>query len=138
VPTPISERQWLVNVAGISGLFQTKSGGVTDVEHTKEFDGGALEPDIYPGPPMVDDLTVSRPYKAPRDTQVVRELRRVLDRGQRFDTVVTCKPTDAALAPIGAAEVYDVTLKRVSAPEANARSSNPSRLELTFTVKRVR
>lgn len=134
---PQSERQWLVNVAGVAGLFQTKSGGGVSVEHSKDFDGGALTPDIYQGAPTYEDLTVSRPFQVPRDTQVRQSLQRILAAGQRFDTVVTCTPTNESMVPIGTPETYQCTLMRVNPGEANTNSGNPSRLELVFTVRSV-
>lgn len=138
MPTNVAERQWLITVSGVPGVFGTKSGGVLTVEHTRDFDGGSLTPKIYQGPPQISDMTVSRAYEVPRDTDVARQLRAVLAGGRRFEATINATPLDESMVPVGPAEVYEAVLSGVNAPEGNANSSQTSRLELTFSVRAVR
>jgi hypothetical protein len=134
----ISEGHWLINVAGIPGTFQTKTGGEVGVEHTKDFDGGSLSPNVFQGKPAVSDLTVGRGYRSPRDGTIAKALRARLASGSRFSAIVTCQALSEQMVPIGEADIYDCVLQKVSPQEANANSAQPSRLELVFTAKSVR
>jgi hypothetical protein len=134
----ISEGHWLIEVAGVPGSFQTKSGGDVEVEHTKDFDGGSLKPKAFQGKPVISDLTIGRAFQVPRDSDVKKALQARLNNGQRFNTTVTARPVNEEMGAIGEPQVYEAVLKRVSGQEANANSSQPSRLELVFTVLSVR
>lgn len=134
----ISEGTWLIDVAGIAGTFQTKTGGEVGVEHTKDFDGGALVPGVAQGKPNVTDLVVGRAYKVPRDSEIAKDLRGRLARGARFPAIITCRALNEQMVPTGQVDVYDGLLQKVSPQEANANSAQASRLELTFTITSVR
>lgn len=131
----ISESQWLIQVSGIPGTFQTKTGGDVSVEHQKEFDGGSLVPTISQGKPMLADLTVGRSYQVPRDQQLAAQLEDRLKSGRRFEAAITCTPLDEAQVPCGTAKTFQGTLQKVTSPEGNANSATKSRFELTFTVR---
>lgn len=134
----ISEARWLIEVAGVPGTFQTKTGGATGVEHTKSRDGGQLKPRIYQGPPNTDDLTVSRDFQVPRDEEVRRALQARLNSGQRFTAVITCRPLSETMGAVGQPHVYEGVLQKVTPPEGNANSGQPSKLELVFTISEAR
>lgn len=131
----ISEGHWLIQVSGITGTFQTKTGGETEVEHTKDFDGGSLVPNIFQGKPNVSDITVSRAFQAPRDALIRKQLLDRLKTGGRSNHTIVATPLNEQMVPTGSPETYDAVLRRVGGREANANSAQPSRLELMFTVR---
>lgn len=136
--TAISESRWLIQIAGITGNWATLTGGEATVEHTKDHDGGSLVPRVFQGLPNVGDITVGRTYQVPRDAQLARDLRAAIASGRRWSTTVTARPLDETMQTVDAPQTYEVVLQRVNAPESNANSSQPSRIELVFTTIAVR
>ncbi len=134
----ISEGNWLVEVAGIPGTFQTKTGGDTEVEHVTERDAGKYDRNVYQGPPITGDLTVGRGYQVPRDQDIRNTLIQRMQSGHRWETTITARPLDEANGVLGKPQVFQAVLKRIGNPEKNANSAQPSRFELTFTVVAVR
>lgn len=136
--TMISQRQFLTKVAGIDGYWSTFSGGETSVEHSKQFDGGSLVPDVLSSNPVISDVTVSRGFRPERDAAIRRLLQRALAQGRAVRTTITRTPTDEDYTPIGQPEVYDVQLRSVTPSDSDANSGDASRLQLVFTVRSVR
>lgn len=130
-----SQRQFLVKVSGVEGLFATKTGGDTTAEATDVWDGGRLTPEKLASPPATSDVVVSRPYDAHRDAAIVRFLRATVGRGR---TTISIQGTDADLIAVGSPVVYaNALLIGVTAPEVDAASGDPARFELTFAVESV-
>lgn len=134
----VAQRQFLTKVAGIDGLWATCSGGEASVEHTKQFDGGALVPDILSGNPQISDLTVSRGYDPTRDGPIRSNLSRMLAQGRSYATTISRTPTDEDYTPIGPAEVFEGKLKTVTPSDSDANSGDAARFQLVFTVRSVK
>lgn len=134
----IAQRQFLIKVAGIDGFWSTFSGGEVSVEHTRQFDGGALVPDLLSGNPTISDVTVSRGYKPRRDGAYRSQLARALAQGKGFVTTITKTPTDEDYTKIGPPEVYEVKLKTVTPSDSDANSADAGRFQLVFSCRSVK
>lgn len=131
----IAQRQWLTKVAGIDGFWATFSGGEVAVEHTRQYDGGSLVPDLLSGNPTISDITVSRGYDPNRDGPLRSRLSLALAQGKGFRTTITRTPTDEDYTPIGRPEVYEVSLRTVTPSDADANSADGSRFQLVFSTR---
>lgn len=131
--TKLSARQWLVTVDGIDGTWARISAGETSAEGTRVRDGGATKADVLAGPPETDEVTVSRPFDAERDHDLVTTLLPLV--GQLY-TTITKQPLYGDMSRVAVKpRVYsDCLLTKVSDPESDADSGDPSVLELTFMV----
>lgn len=130
-----AQRQFLVSVAGVSGLFATKSGGATTAEVTRVYNGGKLTPELLASPAQTEDLTIGRPWDPDRDAPVLARLRPLVGRHR---TTVSVQPTDVDLVAVGRPTVYaNALLIGVNDPEADADSGDAARLELTWAVESV-
>lgn len=136
--TKIAQRQFLTKVAGLEGFWATFSGGEVSVEHTRQFDGGALTPDLLTGNPSISDITVSRGFDVTRDGPIRSTLARSLAQGRAFKTTITRTPTDEDYTPTGVPEVYEVQLKSVTPSDADANSADAARIQLVFSTRSVR
>lgn len=134
----IAQRQFLTKVAGIDGYWATFSGGEPSVEHTRQFDGGSLVPDLLSGNPAISDVTVSRGYDPTRDGPVRAALARALAAGKGFSTTITRTPSDEDFTPMGDPEVYEVKLKSVTPAESDANSADGARMQLVFSCRSVK
>lgn len=131
-----SARQFLVKVDGIDGFWSTKSGGNVTADNTKVYDGGSLKPDIITNPPTAEDLSLTRPYDADRDDEVVRSLIQLVG---SWDTTVSVTPTDADLVAIAPPRVYsNARLTGVTEPEVDSSSGDAAMIGLTFAVSDYR
>jgi hypothetical protein len=132
---PASQKMFLVNVSGIPGYFDTKSGGETSSETSKHYDGGSLIPDVLAAPAETDNITVSRSWKFSRDFAAHRAARKQVG---RWRTTVSVTPTDEDLVAVGEPTTYtDALLVRVSEPEYDSSSGDPATFELEFAVGAV-
>lgn len=132
---PSSQRQFLVSVSGISGYFQTKSGGETSSETTKNYDGGSLKGEVLAGPAETENITVSRAYNYARDYTAHASARRQVG---RWRTTVSVTPTNVDLVASGKATVYsNALLVRVSEPEVDSGGNDPAVFELEFAIGSV-
>lgn len=130
-----AQRQFLVSVAGVPGLFASKSGGNTTSEVNRVYNGGSLTPELMAAPAQTEDVTAGRPWDPERDAPIVARLRPLVGRGRM---TVSVQPTDVDLIAIGRPTVYaNALLIGVTEPEADADSGDPARLELTFAVESV-
>lgn len=130
-----AKRQFLVRVDGIDGYWATKTGGRKDVATTKVFDGGTRMADILTANPLVDDLTLGRPYDRDRDGPLVK---RLLALAGLWDTMIYETPTDENLVPSGDALTYNVRLVGVHPPEPDAGGgASEAVLQLVFSVRDV-
>lgn len=134
-PGKIAQRQFLTKVAGLDGYWATFSGGEVSVEHTRQFDGGSLVPDLLTGNPSISDITVSRGYSVTRDGPIRAQLARALSQGDSFETTISRTPTDEDYTPIGPPEVYEVKLKTVTPSDADANSAEGARFQLMFSTR---
>lgn len=130
-----AQRQFLVKVSGIDGLFASKTGGNTASEATDVYDGGTLTPEKISNPPRTDDVSVGRPFDPIRDRPVLRRLRPLVG---RWRTTVSVQDTDADLVAIGQPTVYsNALLIGLTDPEHDAASGDAAAFEMTFAVETV-
>lgn len=128
-----SARQQLVEVAGFPGYFANKEGGEIEAESSKVWDGGTLKPETMAGPAETGNVTVSRPYRPAVHGPILKRLAKQVG---RWRTTVSVYDTDPDLGVVGQPVVYaNALLVRLTRPEADASSSDPSTLELEFAVE---
>lgn len=128
----MAQRQSLVTVEAIPGLWATKSGGNVSADVTPVWDGGADSPEQMAGPASAENITVSRPVDDLRDLPDLSRIRRLVG---KLVTTVTVQPTDGDLFPIGEPTVYpDALLVTMTEPDYDASSSDPQVIELEFAV----
>lgn len=129
-----AERDFLITVEGIQEAFQTKTGGDTTAESSKDYDGGSDVPVILTGPPTTDAIVVGRRWDSDRDNAVVKRNRQ---RVGSWRTTITVQPLDGAGVADGDPTVYRGKLTRQTDPEVNRNSATPSRYEMTFEIESV-
>lgn len=131
--TKLSARQWLVTVSGIDGTWSKISAAETAAEGTRVRDGGATKADVLAGPAETDEVTVTRPFDALRDHDLVTTLLPLV--GQFFATI-TKQPLQGDMTRYDVKpRVYsDCLLTKVVDPESDADSADANMLELTFMV----
>lgn len=128
----MAQRQALVSIEGIPGLWATKTGGDVSADVTPVWDGGTDHPDQLASPASSDNITVSRPVDDDRD---LVEMKRIKKQVGRFTATVTVQPTNGDLFPIGDPDVYpEALLIRASTPEYDAASGDPQVWELEFAI----
>lgn len=131
----ISQRQFLVTVDGVEGVFMTKSGGGVASDSTKIYDGGKKIPEIITSTPEIENITVGRSYKSGRDDVVLRTLR---EKVGRFVTTISVQETDADFVAVGKPVVYaEAVLVGITEPDYDSGSGDPAMLELEFACKSV-
>lgn len=131
-----SQRQWLVRVDGIEGLWARKTGGAITADTTKAYDGGNPTPDLISAPPSAENVTVGRTYDEDRDGPILRRLRPLVG---VFRTTVSVTPTDADLVAIGEPIVYaGALLVGVTESDVDAGSGDASDFDLEFAISSYR
>lgn len=132
---PAAQRQFLIAVSTVTdGYFATKSGGATEADVARVYDGGSLDGELIAAPPVTENITVGRPYRPARDSIVVQRHERGVG---RLRATITITPTDPDLVPVGEATTHaDCLLVGVNPPEADAGSGDPGTYELVFAVPR--
>jgi len=133
-----SQRMFLVTVNGISGTFQTKTGGDTTSDVTKNYNGGATSPELLAAPAETDNITVSRIYNHDRDYAIHKQLRAKVG---RWRTTISVTPTDEDLNSLGsgkATQYPNALLVRTSEPDYDSSGSDGAMLELEFAVGSVK
>lgn len=127
-----AQRQFLVKVGDLPGYFASKSGGNVSADVNKVYDGGSLKPDLVTAPAVAENITVSRPYDATRDPDLLARLRSVVG---VYTATLTVQPTDRDLAPVGRAAVYpNAVLAAVNEPDVDASSGDAAMYELEFAI----
>lgn len=135
VSKPSRQMNFLVSVSGISGLFQTKTGGDTSSDVTKNWDGGSLTPAMLTTPASTDNITVSRAWDTSRDRTAHAAARKKVG---RWVTTVSVTPTNDDLVAVASPTVYsNAVLVRVSEPPVDSSSGDPATFELEFAVGSV-
>lgn len=130
-----SQRQFLVSVSGVSGLFDTKSGGETSADTTKHYDGGSTQPEVLSAPAETDNITISRAWKYERDYEIHKLLRA---RVGRYRATLSVTPTNEDLIAIAKPTTYpNALLVRVSEPDYDSGSSDIATWELEFAIGSV-
>lgn len=129
----LSARQWLVTIEGIDGTWAAISAAETAAEGTRVRDGGATKASVLAGPAETDDITCTRPFDADRDHDLITSLLPLV--GQWY-TTITKAPLRGDMTRVDTKpRVYsEALLVKVSDPESDADSGDPSRVELTFMV----
>lgn len=134
----IAQRQFITKIAGIDGLWATFSGGEVSVGQTKTFDGGSTVPDILTANGEISDVTTSRTYDPDRDGPIEATLQRALSQQRAVRTTITRQPTDEDYTPSGPTKTFEVQLKTVTPPEADANSGDAARISLVWGCRSVR
>lgn len=131
-----SQRQFLVRVEGLEGLWARKSGGNTTAEPTRVYDGGRVDPDLVAAAPTTENVTVGRTYQRDRDQPILKRLRPLVG---SYRTVISVTPTDRDLVAVGDPDVYDnAVLAGITEVEVDAAGNDPAGIELVFAVTKVR
>lgn len=127
-----SARQFLVKVDGIEGFWATKQGGGVSADTTPVYDGGNTKPDIISNPAMAEDVTVTRPFDAERDWDMLTALNQQVG---SYTATVSVTPTNADLVAIKPPRVYaNALLKAVQEPETDAGSGDAATCGLVFAI----
>lgn len=125
-----TKAEWLVTVQGITGTWRTSGGGGVTAATSKDYDGGALKPDILGGLQEHADLTITRSFDPVRDLAVLEKLLPLV--GRASFTVVK-QATDANRTRIGKPIVYPgCVLNGMTYPDSDASASDASEFTLTF------
>lgn len=131
-----SERSFLVVVNGISGTFQTKTGGDTTSDVTMNYNGGSTTPELLAAPAATANIIVSRSYDHSRDYQAHKNARAQVG---RWSTNISVTPTDADLNSLGSPTQYpNALLVRVSEPDVDSSSGSVAMFELEFAIGAVK
>jgi hypothetical protein len=125
-----TKAEFLVTVQGIAGTWRTSGGGGVTATTSKDYDGGALKPDILGGLQEFADLTVTRSFDPQRDLPVLEKL---LPQVGRSEFTLVKQATDANRARIGKPIVYPgCVLSGMTYPDSDAAASDASEFTLTF------
>lgn len=128
----MAQRQGLVSIEGIAGLWATKTGGDVTADVTPVWDGGTDHPDQLASPPSSDNVTVSRPVDDDRDLAEMKAIKKQVGRLRR---TITVQPTNADLFPIGDPDVYpEALLVRATSLAVDAASGDPQVWELEWAI----
>lgn len=131
-----SQRQFLVSISGINGLFSTKSGGAITADTSKVYDGGSLTPEVLSGSADVGNVTVSRAYDHTRDAALLSTLRAKVG---RQTATISVTPADRDLVAIGSPTVYsDALLVGLTEPDSDASSADAATFELEWAIGQVK
>lgn len=131
-----SQRQFLVQVTGISGLFMTKTGGDTTSDVSKVYNGGSTTPELLASPAETDNIIVARAYDHSRDYQAHKNARAKVG---RWRTTISVTPTDEDLNSLGNASTYpNALLVRVSEPDYDSSGGDATTWELEFAIGAVK
>ncbi len=129
---PASQRQQLVQVAGIPGWMGTKTGGEIEAEVSKAWDGGATQPETLSSPSETSNVVVSKLYRSAIHKPILDSWAKQVG---TLRTTVSVFDTDPDLGPIGQPTVYaGALLTKLTRPEYDASSSDPAMFELEFAV----
>lgn len=129
---PSAQRHFLVKVEGVDGYFQTKSGGNISADTTKNFDGGAEQPDVMASPPQAEDVTVGRAFKRQRDGDFLAAIRLRVGKERR---TVSVQPTDGDMVASGKAVDYpQALLVGLNEMEVDSSSGEPSMYEMVWSI----
>ena len=130
--TKLSQRQTLVSIKDLPGLWASKSGGNITADASPVWDGGSVTPEMMAGPASAENITTGRPFDDQRDLPLLGVLR---SRVGKWRTTITVQYTNADLVPIGVPTVYpDALLVSCNEPEADASSSDSMMLELEWAI----
>lgn len=128
----INKSQFLVSITGIPGTWSQSTGGGLTAEVTKDYDGGALRPDMIGGKPSADDLELTRAFDPVRDLPLMAKLRKEVGRGRY---TISKQSTDANFAKVGAPITYaGCVLIGMNDPESDAASSDVAQIVLKFAT----
>lgn len=129
-----SVRQHAVTVAGIEGPWAKVSGGVSSVDVSESYNGGAAVPDLTMGRVKVSNLTVDRPFNPMRDRTVIRFIEANL--GGTWSTTITDQDLDANEQTVGEPVVFSGCVPiSVTPPEYDTEKSDASRVVIEFRVQ---
>jgi hypothetical protein len=127
-----SKADYIVKVSGVSGNFQTFTGGEGTSEAVRDWPGGATKPVLSGGPVEFGNITVERTFNAATDRAWVDQLRREISLG-RF--TVSKQPTDVRKIAIGKPIVYpDCLLVGMTEPEVETGTGDKGKISLEFAT----
>lgn len=128
----ITKAHFLVTVQGIEGTWRTSGGGNVTASISRDYDGGAIKPDLLGGLAEADDITVTRSFDPVRDLPILERLRPMVGRGV---FTVSKQATDANRTKVGKPIVYPgCVLSGVNDPESDAAGSDAAEITLTFAT----
>lgn len=126
--------QWmfLVEVEGVPGVWRSHEGGNPSSDYELDYDGGALYPDIIPGRPTFEDITVTRTFNPEVDGRWAPAWKKQVGRRRAN---VSVQPLDADGRPVGDATNHpEAVLIGVTFPGSDANSSSVADISLSFAT----
>lgn len=131
---PTKKRDWLITVSGVTGVFDTKTGGGTSVQSKKYFGGGNLRPTVLKDRAEHKDIVVGRAFNAGRDLPIIALLRPLIDADDDEHTVLA-QPLTARGLPDGPPIRYVGSITDMTDPEADSENGmDQSEFQLTLSV----
>lgn len=129
-----SVRQHSVSITGLEGVWSTLSGGVSSVDVSESYNGGAKVPDLTKGRVKVSNVTVGRPFNPVRDRPVLRFLEANL--AGAWETTITDQDLDANEVRIGDPVVFTGCVPiTVTGPDYDEEKSDAGRITVEFRVR---
>lgn len=121
-----------LTVAGVSyGVFDKKSGGLSDSEELKYRKGGMGPERTFGGPGMTENVTISKIVEGAAGWAEIRALRQ--QRGRGACTCVVQALDDDGNA-IGQPDVYTGILKSVSSPDHDSNSADAAEVTVEIST----
>lgn len=133
----LDERMHQTFIDGIAEGWASRSGGHVGVEASESRDGGQLYPDVSIGPPSLEDITTSRPFKRSRDFPVAQRHLNLLATGAKVERTITTFLTTGDYVRTGESIKWEATLLTVRFPDNNADANARSRIEMVWKARRV-
>lgn len=126
------QRQFLVQIEGLSGFWAKLTGGNKSVPAAEAYDGGNPQPGITTGNPTIADITTSRAFDPDRDGTILASLKRQIG---VFTTTITSIFTDPNFVPVGGSEQWQVILIDVMGPQVDAQKAGAQSSEIVLKWK---
>ena len=117
-----------------TGVWDAKSGGMTDSEETTFRPGAMAERIALGGAQTIENLTCSRLFNLSRDLPRIKSW---MHRAGKADVTVVEIFLDADGNAFGNPITYVGKLKSVSPPEHDSESSDAAKVEIEVTVAQV-
>jgi hypothetical protein len=112
------------------------SGGETQAQVEKVYDGGSSTPEVLPAPISVGDVTVTRHYDPEIDGPLVSNARPLVGKARYDISVFTLDADNQPLA--GRTRVYPrALLTSITEPDGDSSSGGPANFSMTFSCENV-
>jgi len=127
--TTSTKNQFIVTVSGVSGNWNTKTGGNPTGEPVKYRNGGSMKEEIIGTPPTHDNITVVRGF----NIAFAEAYKKMAKNVNRTRHTITVQPTDTNLMKKGKPFVYpNCLLVGINFPEVDSNAVG-DRSEVTMT-----